>query len=420
MKVLFVHQNFPGQFKSLAPALAAAGHEVSALRLGNSVKEQISSINLHQYSAHRSSTKNIHPWLTDFETKIIRAEACFSEAQKLNANGYAPDVIMAHHGWGESMFLKEIWPKVKLCIYCEFHYSARGQDIGFDPEFPASGPESEYCRIKLKNLNNIMHFEIADAAISPTAWQASTFPASFRDKISVIHDGIDTDVARPNSKANFTLTVHGNQKIKITCSDEIITFVNRNLEPYRGYHSFMRALPKILKNRPEARILIIGGNEVSYGPPPNVQKFKKTSWKEIYVDELRPQISKKDWQRIHFLGSIDYNLYLKVLQVSSCHIYLTYPFVLSWSLLEAMSIGCPIVASDTAPVKEVITDRKTGILTNFFSPEKIAKEVIELLSDTKKANELGVSSRQFIEENYDLKTKCIPKQIKLLEKMHAA
>ena len=205
---------------------------------------------LYPYQVSRGTTPQVHPWIADFETKTIRAEACFRAALQLKANGYSPDVIIAHHGWGESLFLNEVWPQAKLGIYCEFFYHPQGADVGFDPEFPAKDP-GDVCRLRLKNLNNLLHIERADAGISPTHWQASTFPEPFRSRISVIHDGIDTDALAPTPAVTLTLSTATGTQVTLGKQDEVITFVNRNLEPYRGYHIFMRALPAILQRRPE-------------------------------------------------------------------------------------------------------------------------------------------------------------------------
>ncbi len=245
MNILFIHQNFPGQFKHLAPALVAQGHSVAAMVMQKAASTHWQGVRLYPYSARRGSTAGVHPWIADFETKTIRAEACFGAALALREGGYTPEVIIAHHGWGESMFLKEVWPKARLGIYCEFYYRGEGADVGFDPEFPSSDP-GEACRLQLKNLNNLLHFELADAAVSPTAWQASTFPEPFASKITVVHDGIDTQAVAPKADVRVPLT----KDLTLTREDEVITFVNRNLEPYRGYHVFMRALPEILRQRP--------------------------------------------------------------------------------------------------------------------------------------------------------------------------
>ena len=406
MNILFIHQNFPGQFKFLAPALAAQGHSVVAMTMQKKNAGEWQGVKLAPYSASRSTTPNVHPWVSDFETKTLRGEACFRAALQLRASGLTPDVIVAHPGWGESLFLKDVWPQSRLGIYCEFFYHPHGADVGFDPEFPVKDA-GEVCRLRLKNLNNLLHFEVADAGISPTHWQASTFPEPFRSKITVVHDGIDTEAVAPNPAVSLTL----NGNIKLTRADEVITFVNRNLEPYRGYHIFMRALPELLKRRPQARVLIVGADDVSYGARPEGDK----KWKDIFASEVRPQISDTDWARVHFLGHIPYQHFIALLQLSTVHIYLTYPFVLSWSLLEAMSVGCAIVASDTQPLREAVRQDQTGRLVDFFDVPGLAREVCALLDDPVARTRLGANARAFAQVNYDLKTVCLPRQLEWVQ-----
>jgi glycosyltransferase involved in cell wall biosynthesis len=402
MKILFIHQNFPGQFKFLAPALAKAGHEVVAMTMQKVQPGAWQGVRLVPYTAERGSTPKVHPWVSDFETMVIRGEACFRAALALRAQGFTPDVIVAHHGWGESLFLKDVWPQARLGVYCEFFYHAQGADTGFDPEFPAHD-EGEVCRLRLKNLNNLLHFETADAGISPTRWQASTFPEPFRSRITVVHDGIDTNALMPNPQVSLTL----NGQLKLARDDEVVTFVNRNLEPYRGYHVFMRALPQILAQRPRARVLIVGGDDVSYGArPPDGRK-----WRDIFAAEVRPRISDADWARVHFLGNLAYPAFVALLQLSRVHVYLTYPFVLSWSLLEAMSVGCTIVASDTAPLREAIDHDVTGRLVDFFDGDALAAQVCELLDDRAAAQRLSAAARLFARSTYDLQSVCLPRQM---------
>ena len=402
MNILFVHQNFPGQFKFLAPALVQQGHTVVAMTMQKSSGTSWQGVKLVHYAVSRGTTPNVHPWVADFETKTIRGEACFKAALQMKEAGFEPDVIIAHHGWGESLFIKDVWPKAKLAIYCEFFYHSQGADVGFDLEFPPKDI-GDVCRLRLKNLNNLLHFEVADAGISPTHWQASTFPEPFRSKITVVHDGIDTVSVAPNP--NVSLTLNGN--LVLTKQDEVITFVNRNLEPYRGYHIFMRALPEILKRCPKARVLIVGADDVSYGArPENGQK-----WKDMFAKEVRPLISDADWSRVHFLGNVPYSAFIPLLQLSSVHVYLTYPFVLSWSLLEAMSVGCAILASDTQPLHEAIKHNETGRLVNFFDVQKLASEVCALLDDPEERVRLGANARAFAQTNYDLQTVCLPRQL---------
>jgi len=358
------------------------------------------------YGVDRGSTPGVHPWISDFETKTIRAEACFRAALHLKTEGYVPEVIIAHPGWGESLFLKEVWPLARLGIYCEFFYNSEGADVGFDPEFP-SMDEGDVCRLRLKNLNNLLHFDLADAGISPTEWQASTFPEAFRPRITVVHDGIDTEAVVPNFKVR--LAINGN--LVLTRKDEVVTFVNRNLEPYRGYHIFMRALPELLRLRPKARIVIVGSDAVSYGAKPEGE----SSWKEIFIREVRRDISDTDWARVFFFGTIPYQHFISLLQLSTVHVYLTYPFVLSWSLLEAMSAGCAIVASYTRPVQEAIVHNDTGRLVSFFDVPGLVAEVCSLLDDPEERARLGACARAFAQAHYDLKSVCLPRQLAWVE-----
>jgi glycosyltransferase involved in cell wall biosynthesis len=403
MKILLVHQNFPGQFKHIVPALLAnPANEVVAFTMNPC--PEIKGLRVVRYQVARGTSKDVHPWVAETETKVIRGDAAFRAALLLKEEGFVPDVILAHPGWGESLFLKQVWPKSKLIIYSEFHYASAGSDVGFDPEF-LSTDVGNVCRIRMKNVNNFLHFDLADAGVSPTEWQKNTFPEPFRSKIEVVHDGIDTDKVRPNDDVWLQL---GPQRLNK--GDEIITFVNRNLEPYRGYHTFMRALPKILASRPNAKVIIVGGDGVSYGAKPPEGK----TWKQIYLDEVKDQL---DLDRVLFLGYIEYKYFIPLLQLSTVHVYLTYPFVLSWSLLEAMACGCAIVASDTAPLREAIIDHETGILVDFFSPDQLASSVIDLLNDAPLRKQLGAHARTFAVANYDLNTVCLPRLLDLIKRV---
>ena len=398
MKALFVHQNCPGQFKHLAPGLAAEGHDV--LFVTQKGKPTPSGVKKIEYEAHRKVTPNIHPYLVGTEAAVLNGQAVARVGFALREKGYVPDVMIGNPGWGETLYLKDVWPDVPLISLCEFYYNGTGSDVGFDPEF-TTGPDS-LLRARTRSSQHLLAIEAADHAYCPTAWQKAQFPAVYQDKISVIHDGIDTQVITPNPKATFALP-NGQT---LSRKDEVLTYVSRNLEPYRGFHSFMRALPAILNARPNAQVVIVGGDEVSYGGRPK----DGGSWRETMLTEIGPLP-----ERVHFTGRIPYERYLALLQVSSVHLYLTYPFVLSWSMLEAMAAGALVVGSDTPPVAEVIEDGVNGWLVDFFDTAHIASKVADALEKRGQSEALRANARETVVSRYDLRT-CLAEQKALIER----
>lgn len=357
-----------------------------------------------RYRPARGSSRAIHPWVVDFETKVIRGEACAAACARLKAGGFTPDVIVANPGWGESLYLKDVWRDARLLALIEFYYAARGLDCDFDPEFSQPSLASD-AKVRTKNANMLMSLQTMDHGMCPTEFQRSTVPQNFQDRLSVIFDGIDTNVVRPNPQAE--LKISGRM---LRAGDEIVTFVNRNLEPMRGYHQFMRALTLIQRRRPNAVTLIVGGDEVSYGAPPPAGK----TWKQIFLDEVKADL---DLSRVHFLGRIAYADYLRVLQVSACHVYLTYPFVLGWSCIEAMSAGCVVVGSATAPVREVIEHGNNGLLVDFFDSGAMAKTVADVLANPTAYAHLRTAARETAVTRYDLDTICLPAQLDLIRNL---
>jgi len=407
MKILLIHQNFPGQYKHLAPVLVSKGHQVVALTPKVEKPVNWNGVQVVPYKITGRSTPGVHAWLGDFETKLLRGEACYNGALALKEQGFEPDIIMAHHGWGESLFLKDVWPKARMGLYCELYHLSEHPFLNFDPEFPTKAPGRDALRIRLKNLNNRLHSEVMDAGISPTHFQADTFPPLYRDRITVSHDGVNTEIVVPNPDARLEVT---DRKI-LTRDDEVITFINRNLEPYRGYHIFMRALPDILKRRPDAQVVMLGGDEVSYG----ARAPKGQTWKQIFIDEVKDQISEEDWKRVHYLGRVPYDRFLSMMQVSRAHVYLTYPFVLSWSLLESMAVEAAILASDTAPVKEMLREDETGWMVDFFDREALVDRLCDLLDQPETRARLGKAAREFVKEKYDLRSVCLPRQLEWVQ-----
>ena len=391
-RLLFVHQNFPGQYRHLAAHYAAdAGYRVVAVGEKANLQRQprLPGVEALGYEL------NEPPASDNFNSSVVRAihrgKRVAAGAAHLRRQGFKPDVIFGHIGWGEALFLKDIFPDARILLYCEFFYGSRDADVGFDKEFPLTA--EKILRLRVMNAPLLMSLDASDWGMAPTRWQQKQFPEAYASRMSVIHDGIDTDRVTPPDSSS---------------QEELITYVARNLEPYRGFHVFMRAIPEIQKRRPKARIVIVGGDEVSYSPrlPPG----------QTYREMLLKQIEgKADLSRVHFTGKISYAAYLALLRRSSVHVYLTYPFVLSWSLLEAMSAGCLVVGSRTAPVEEVIRDGENGLLTDFFSTEQLAARIDQALS--KDHSPLREAARKTVVERFDLKRVCLPAQLELVARL---
>jgi glycosyltransferase involved in cell wall biosynthesis len=378
MKVLFIHQNFPGQFRHIAAYLSKQP-DVQVLAIGREQAPGLPGVRMLRYKPHRTASPHTHPYARSFEDGVLHGQQVLRVLLDLKAKGYRPDVIVAHPGWGETLYAKEAFPNTKLIHFCEYYYQAHGADAGFDPEFPLN--TNGAASIRSRNALHLLNLENCDAAITPTHWQHSLHPKAYQDKIQVIHEGIDTANLGPDPEAALQLP---NGKV-LKAGEPILTYVARNLEPYRGFHSFMRALPKILKEHPTCQVVIVGGDGVSYGSKPK----DAPNWRTKLLAE-----NPVDLDRVHFLGKVPYATYKKVLQVSAVHLYLTYPFVLSWSLLEAMASGCLIVGSDTAPVREVIRDGESGLLVDFFDSAAIVDQVLAVLGAAKQFVELRRAATQ--------------------------
>lgn len=395
MNVLFIHQNFPGQFRHLAPALAATGHRVDALAMHRRPPPR--GVTQHAYGLTRKPGKDVHPLLREAEAKVMRAEACAAAMLQLAKAGYRPDLVICNPGWGEALFVKDVFPSARLVSLLEFFHGTPDGDFGFDPEFGAASIEGR-MKLRLKNMALVEALLAMDRGVAPTRWQASRLPAEYRERVDVIFDGIDTGHVRPDAEARFT---HPEVPVPLAAGDPVVTFVNRNLEPYRGYHVFMRALPEIQRRLPDARVLLVGADGVSYG----ATAPKGTTWKQRFLDEVAGRL---DLARVHFLGQLPYGDYLKLLQVSAAHVYLTYPFVLSWSCLEAMSAGCHVVASRTAPVLDFIEDGVNGTLVDFFDTGALAAAVEQAVRERPAHAALRAAARRTVVERCDLQNVCLP------------
>ena len=346
---------------------------------------------------------NCHVYAVEIERAIHAGAAVAEVCRGLSAQGFKPDLIVGHSGWGETLFVKDVFPDVPVLANFEFYYHSRGTDVGFDPEFVSIFHEPS--RLRARNAVNLLAFQGADWGHSATQWQRSLYPSELQSRISVLHEGVDTQIARPNPKATFTLAGTGRV---LSPRDEVVTYVARNLEPYRGFHVFMRALPQLLRRRKRAQVVIVGGDEVSYGAPPP----PRSTFRQTMLEELGAQL---DLERVHFVGKLDYMAYLNLLQVSSVHVYLTYPFVLSWSFIEAMACGCLIIASGTPPVLDVLTDGKNGVTVDFFAYRQLANRIEAALDQPGSMQAMRKAARATAVGQFDLKSLMLPRWNKLFE-----
>jgi glycosyltransferase involved in cell wall biosynthesis len=402
MNYLFIHNNFPGQFQHIAGYLARQpGNRVIFLSQPN--ENRMTGVETLFYTPFRPVTAGVHHYVADIEQAVIWGQSVHEACRGLKAQGFRPDVVIGHSGWGETLFLKDVWPDVPVLAYFEFYYHASGHDVGFDPAEPPGlndGP-----RLRLKNAVNLMAAQSADWGLTPTRWQASLYPPDIRKRILVQHEGVDTALASPGVGASIQTPAMARP---LTAGDEVITFVNRNLEPYRGFRVFMRALPEIQARRPRAQVLIIGGDGLSYGAPPP----GGGSWRQTILDEVGERL---DMSRVHFLGHLPYPDFIALMQLSSVHVYLTYPFVLSWSLLESMACGCAVVASDVAPVREVIQDGRNGLLVDFFDQTALCSAIDRVLDHPDRMKKMREAARKTVIDRYDLATVALPRHVALVQ-----
>jgi glycosyltransferase involved in cell wall biosynthesis len=382
------------------------GVEVFGLGDASRIRENFAqcprNVKVFGYAFARQIERASQSALRTTEILLRRGAAVATSLRTLRDKGLRPDVIYGHPGWGEMLYIRDVFPEAKIVNYCEFYFNRCGQDYGFDAEFtPARSDDSS---VGTENMVHALSLIASNLGISPTRWQHSRYPTELRSKIATVHDGIDTQLVKPDPSATVVLP---SSSLALSARDEVITFVSRNLEPYRGFHVFMRVLPEILRHRPHAHVLIAGGDDVSYSRP-----LKGRTYRQHFLDEVGDRL---DLTRVHFLGHLSFADYLRVLQISTAHIYLTYPFVLSWSMLEAMAAGCVVVGSRTAPVEEVIENGRNGILVDFFDRAHLIDAVIGVCANREARGAMRCAARATVVGRYDLETVCLPRQVALLE-----
>lgn len=387
MKILFLHSNFPAQFRHLAVHLAKDSN--NRIVFGTTREEgQLPGVYKLIYAPSREPKRGTHHYVKPLESAVLQGQAVYRELDKLKKDGFYPDVVYGHSGWGPTMFIKDVFPKSKLLCYFEWFYNSDGSDVGFDPSEPLTTDDK--LRIRIKNAPILTDLYSCDAGLCPTLWQRNQFPKEYQDKLAVLHDGIDTQYFSPHKDEKLILPTIG---LNLSEVKEIVTYVSRGMEPYRGFPQFMEAVSLLQKRRKNCHVVVVGEDRVAYGRKlPDGKTFKK-----LMLDKFDFDLS-----RLHFTGRLPYPQYLQVLRASSIHVYLTRPFVLSWSMLEAMSVGCLLIASNTPPVTEVIRDGGNGMLVDFFSPQDIVEKTEKALDNPSQMETLRTNARQTIVEKYNL------------------
>ncbi|OKH27257.1 glycosyltransferase family 4 protein [Chroogloeocystis siderophila] len=397
MRILFLHTNFPAQYRHIAQVLASDPNNQVVFCTKN---QDVSLPNIYKaiFEPSRNPHPSTHHYVRPLESAVLHGQAVYKIAEQLKARQFIPDVICGHSGWGPTLFVKDAFPNTPLICYFEWFYHARGSDADFDPSDPLN--IDDIARIRIKNAPILIDLYSCDRGLSPTYWQRAQFPPEFHSKISVLHDGVDTEYFKPKPGVKLVLP-----NLDLSGVDELVTYVARGMEPYRGFPQFIEAIAYIQERRPNCHVVIVGSERVCYGKSlPDGESYKEFMLKKVPLD----------LSRVHFTGSLPYNQYLQVIQASSAHVYLTRPFVLSWSMIEAMSTGCLVIGSNTAPVAEVIQDGENGLLVDFFAPQQIADRVDQVLDHPTRMAELRAKAREKVLERYAL-ADLLPKHLEMIE-----
>lgn len=400
MKILFVHKSFPAQFKFLVSALALNPNNV-VIFITEDAETEIRGVNKLVYDASKPISENYNPYSLNFDLAINQGIHVAAKAMALKERGIIPDVIIGFSGWGCSMFIKDVFPDVPFVCYCEWYLNPQGGVFDFDGEKLSIDARA---KLRCDNAHVLTTLSLCDAGISPTNWQKQQFPKEYQNKIEVIPDGVDIDLFSPDENVKFKIN---GADLELTKKDEVITYAARGLEPCRGYPEFMKAVAILQKKRPNAHFVIAGQNEYFYS-------YKKSD--EEKSKEVLETMFDINMDKVYFVGKLPYKEYAKLLQVSTVHVYLTYPFVLSWSFLDAMSTGCCIVASKTAPVQEVMQDNYNGLLVDFFDVNKLVDKIEYAIDNQNKMSEIRENARKTILEKYDL-VDTIAKQMKFIDEV---
>ncbi|NCB77969.1 MAG: glycosyltransferase [Negativicutes bacterium] len=380
MKILFVHPNFPGQFLYLAAAMGQNAED-EVVFLSATGDGELTGVKRISYTVEKQA-QSPHSYVRAVELPVFTGEAVWRVALSLRRQGFVPDVIYGHGSWGAMLFLKEVFPEAVYVVYCEWFMHSEGQYLDYGGRVLSP---NERCHMRSSQVSSLLTLLDADAGISPFLWQKKQFPLEFQRKIKVIHDGVDTERFSPLSGGAYLLKEYG-----IPTDKELLTYVSRGMEPIRGFPQFAAALAIVQKRRPNSHAVVVGKLQPAY---------------EQNEFDARQALQKEgvDLQRVHFLGTLPRYAYRKVLQASSTHVYLTKPFVLSWSFLDALSCGCAVVASATPPVQEVVEDGKTAFLASFHDPEQLAERIEHCMQGGADVEAVRKAAREIVVQHFSLK-----------------
>ncbi len=398
MRILFLHSNFPAQFRHLARVLAR--NPANQVVFGSQAREgEIPGVRRILFEPARTPRQEVHRYNRVQESAVLLGQAAYRAAVELRREGFEPDIVYGHSGWGSTLFMREVFPKARLLCYFEWYYRAQDSDVDFLA--PSRVTDDDACRLRSRNTPILMDLANCDWGINPTKFQQAQFPPLFRERLSVLHDGIDTGFFTPQPGTKLVLP-----GLDLSQASEIVTYATRGMEPYRGFPQFMRAAAMLMRQRPGLHVVIAGSDRVAYGP--------KLPEGQTWRGRMQAELPDMDQRRLHFVGLLPYTDYLTLLRASSAHVYLTVPFCLSWSLLESMAVGCSVVASDTAPVREVAEDGRNALLANFFDHEGLARRVNEVLDNPAAFAAMRSRARQTVEDRFAL-SKLLPRQVQLLQ-----
>ena len=410
MHVLYVHQNFPAQFGHIARHLIQKMNWRCSF-VSETPAGVVDGIEKIQYKLGGGATKQNHFCTRTFENTVWHCHGVYDALAKHPE--LKPDLIVGHSGFGSTLFLRELYPDTPVINFFEYYYRSHDadSDMDFRKDLAWGVPEIKYLRSRCRNAMILLDLQNCQIGYTPTKFQKSRFPTEYGQKIRTIFDGVDRSIyhgydgtLRPPVNDRGVRTIAG---IEVPADTRVVTYVSRGFESMRGFDIFMKAAKIICDREPNVIFLVIGTDRIAYGGDESYTAGK--SFKEWVLGQ-----DKYDLDRIKFIGRLPMDELGRTLAASDLHIYLTVPFVLSWSMMDAMSCGAVVLASDTSPVKEMIRDGENGLLADFFNPEAFADKACEVLRDPDAFRHVGQAAERMITEQYSLDA-VLPQMLQLYE-----